>query len=77
MVCCEQMGGGYKKKPHQGSLRKLKGSESFKTLAFPLVPLIVATISAFLPHAFAKKKEMVIFLSTNRLTSLSENPPLF
>lgn len=28
-------------------LRKLKGFESFKSLTFTLVPLIVATISAF------------------------------
>lgn len=62
MVCPAQMGGGCKKKPHQESPRKLKGSESFKTLAFSLVPLIVATISAFLPHAFERKKRNDYFL---------------
>lgn len=61
MVCQAQMEGGYKlrrkKKPHQGCLRKLKSFENFESLAFSLVPLIVATISAFLPHAFERKKK--------------------
>lgn len=77
MVCRAQMGGGYKNKPHEGSLRKHKAWGSFETLAFSLVPLTLATISAFLPHAFERRKGMVIFLSTNRLTSLSGNPRLF
>lgn len=37
-----------------------------------------AAVSALLPHTFERgKKAMVIFLSTKRLTSLSENPLLF
>lgn len=61
MVCHVQMEGGYKlkrkKKTTSRRLKKLKGFESFKSLAFSLVPLIVTTISAFLPNAFERKKK--------------------